>query len=140
MVTVSLSDIQSNSEHTQPDWRSLDIPPTPVESAHEYESDPKRSTVESLGPMPLQDAAKTTSVPTDGPPTPKIADQPNKPDEAEADNDVDWENLEKTEEQEPRGEGSDDVSWLRAAFLRLRNGTFLSDSDLWREFSQLHFC
>lgn len=26
MVTVSLSDIQSNSEHTQLDWRSLDIP------------------------------------------------------------------------------------------------------------------
>lgn len=118
MVTVSLSDIQSSSEHTQPDWRSIDIPPTPVELAPEYESEPKRSTVESLGPMPLQDAAKTTFVPTDGPPTPTLADhQKTTEDEEIDDNDVDWENLEKTEEQEPRGEGSDDVSWLSRTFL-----------------------
>lgn len=99
MVTVALSDNQSSSEHTQPDWRTLDIPPTPVEMSHlEKESE------ESFGPVPLQDAARTT-------PTPETpgADRERQTGEM-FDNEVDWENLDKTEEQEPRGEGSDEVS------------------------------
>lgn len=106
MVTVSLSDIQSNSEHTQPDWRTLDIPPTPVESSHES-SEANQTRSESFGPMALQDAAKTAPIPLDEPSTPTTAEDQTV--DEEADSEVDWENLEKTEEQEPRGEGSDDV-------------------------------
>lgn len=107
MVTVSLSDIQSNSEHTQPDWRTLDIPPTPVESSHESEANHNRT--QSFGPQALRDAAKTTPVPLDEPPTPTTAE--GKTADEDSDNEVDWENLEKTEEQEPRGEGSDEVGF-----------------------------
>lgn len=106
MVTVSLSDIQSNSEHTQPDWRTLDIPPTPVESSHESEINHNRT--QSFGPQALRDAAKTTPVPLDEPPTPTVAENKTVDDDSD-DEVVDWENLEKTEEQEPRGEGSDEV-------------------------------
>lgn len=102
MVTVSLSDVQSNSEHTQPDWHTLDIPPTPVESSCESESSQNRT--QSFGPQALQDAAKTCTAPVDEPQTP-TAPQDND----DTDNEVDWENLDKTEEQEPRGEGSDEV-------------------------------
>jgi hypothetical protein len=110
MVTVSLSDIQSNSEHTQPDWRTLDIPPTPVLVTHESEA--IKSKTESFGPMALLDAARTTPTPVDELPTPTSAEprhvnagQTGEEDE----NEVNWENLDRTEEQEPRGEGSDDV-------------------------------
>lgn len=100
MVTVALSDNQSSSEHTQPEWRNLDIPSTPVNITHEGES---------FGPMALQDAAKTTPVPVSEPSTPTATrDKDNI--EEETENEVDWANLEKTEEKEPRGEGSDDVS------------------------------
>lgn len=125
MVTVSLSDIQSNSEHTQPDWRNLDIPPTPVESTHETEND--RTKTESFGPMALRDAARTTPTPFDEPPTPTSSgDKPRDMTlDEEAENEVDWVNLEKTEEQEPRGEGSDEVSDWRSSPPSpvIRNGT-----------------
>ena len=97
MVTVSLSDIQSSSEHTQPDWRNLDIPPTPVVASHMEETD-------SFGPG-IQDG-RTTPTPEDDMPTPDANEEKQL---EEGDNDVNWENLDKTEEQEPRGEGSDDV-------------------------------
>jgi len=109
MVTVSLSDIQSNSEHTQPDWRNLHIPPTPVESTHEAERNHVKT--DSFGPMALRDAARTTPTPVDEPPTPTWTE--NKTLDEETNDEVDWENLEKTEEQEPRGESSDEVGdWL----------------------------
>lgn len=110
MVTVSLSDIQSNSEHTQPDWCTLNIPPTPVQATHEPEA--LKSKTESFGPVALLDAARTTPTPVDEPPTPTSASlspvdvvQTGE----EVDSEVDWEKLDRTEEQEPRGEGSDDV-------------------------------
>lgn len=106
MVTVALSDNQSSSEHTQPDWRTLDIPSTPVQASHESQENDRMT--ESFGPLPLQDAAKTSPVPMDEPSTPTMKD---KQAEEDTDQEVDWENLDKTEEQEPRGEGSDDVSW-----------------------------
>lgn len=109
MVTVALSDIQSNSEHTQPDWRNLDIPPTPVESTRGPEGN--HSKTESFGPMALRDAARTTPTPVDEPPTPTSTK--DKTLDEETDNEVDWENLEKSEEKEPRGEGSDEVGDLR---------------------------
>ncbi|KAJ5884701.1 hypothetical protein N7495_009211 [Penicillium taxi] len=117
MVTVALSDIQSSSEHTQPDWRTLDIPQTPVQSSHEVESHRNHTT--SFGPEPLQDAARTTPVPMDSPQTPTI------PEEAHSDDDtpsqVNWENLEKTELEEPRSEGSDDSTALLLARLEQEN-------------------
>jgi hypothetical protein len=102
MVTVALSDNQSSSEHSQPDWRTLDIPPTPVEMTHfEKESE------ETFGPVPLQDAARTIPTSENDMPTPGSNGERK---EGEMfDNEVDWENLDKTEEQEPRGEGSDEV-------------------------------
>lgn len=99
MVTVALSDNQSSSEHTQPDWRTLDIPPTPVEMSH-----PEKESEGSFEPVPLQDAARTT--PTPETPRPDRGRQTGEM----FDNEGDWENLDKTEEQEPRGEGSDEVS------------------------------
>jgi hypothetical protein len=114
MVTVALSDNQSSSEHTQPDWRTLDIPPTPVEMSHlEKESE------ESFGQVPLQDAARTT-------PTPETPDADRERPTGEMfDNELDWENLDKTEEQEPRGEGSDEVSVTSCRILE-RVLTFLT--------------
>ncbi|CAI7598811.1 unnamed protein product [Penicillium viridicatum] len=116
MVTVALSDNQSNSEHTQPDWRTLNIPPTPVEMTHlEKESE------ESFGPVPLQDAARTT-------PTPETpgADSGRQTGEM-FDNEVDWENLDKTEEQEPRGEGSDESTALLLARLEQENNALATN-------------
>ena len=101
MVTVALSDKQSNSEHTQPEWCTLNVPPTPSEITPESE--------ESFGPVPLQDAARTTPTPEDD--MPGASGERQEPDMS--DNEVDWENLDKTEEQEPRGEGSDEVSGRR---------------------------
>lgn len=110
MVTVSLSDIQSSSEHTQPDWRTLNIPPTPVQATHEPEA--IKSKTESFGPMALLDAARTTATPVDEPPAPTSADPRHVgagQTGEEVDSELDWENLDRTEEREPRGEGSDDV-------------------------------
>ncbi|KAJ5125183.1 uncharacterized protein N7443_008262 [Penicillium atrosanguineum] len=127
MVTVSLSDIQSNSEHTQPDWRNLDIPPTPVESTHETEE--TRTKTESFGPMALRDAARTTPTPVDELPTPTSTEYKtrDKTLDEESENEVDWENLEKTEEQEPRGEGSDESTALLLARLEQENNALATN-------------
>lgn len=103
MVTVPLT---SNSEHTQPDWRTLEIPQTPV--------DVTSPTQEHSG----ETDSKTT--PTQEPPRVDLAPSPNCDDASSIrsrssaerdrkDDAVDWEELEKTEEQEPRCEGSDEV-------------------------------
>jgi hypothetical protein len=64
----------------------------------------EKESEESFGPVPLQDAARTT-------PTPETPGGGRERQAGEMyDNEVDWENLDKTEEQEPRGEGSDEVS------------------------------
>ena len=86
MVTVPLSDVQSNSEHTQSDWRSLDIPVTPT-GQNALKSDPR--------------GGSSTRSPS--------SERNDTGDEAEGD--VDWAQLDKTEEQEPRGEGSDEVCY-----------------------------
>ncbi|KAJ6162648.1 Protein of unknown function DUF3405 [Penicillium chrysogenum] len=116
MVTVALSDNQSSSEHTQPDWRTLDIPPTPVEMNHlEKESE------ESFGQVPLQGAARTT-------PTPETPDADRERPTGEMfDNELDWENLDKTEEQEPRGEGSDESTALLLARLEQENNALATN-------------
>jgi hypothetical protein len=117
MVTVALSDNQSSSEHTQPEWRNLDIPSTPVNNTHEGES---------FGPMALQDAARTTPVPISEPSTPTATR--DKDVEEEIDNEVDWTNLEKTEEKEPRGEGSDDVGDKKKFAISKERGPLLDQA------------
>jgi hypothetical protein len=92
MVTVPLS---SNSEDTQPEWRTLEIPQTPVDSTAyaDDETDPK-ATPTSAKPDLQSELARS-----------RISEDV---DRTEGDG-VDWEELEKTEEQEPRMEGSDEV-------------------------------
>ncbi|KAI2795275.1 hypothetical protein POX_a01880 [Penicillium oxalicum] len=127
MVTVSLSDIHSNSEHTQPDWRSLDIPPTPVES---HGPDTLQDQPESFGPRVLLDAAKTTPPLTDELLSPTLpvsnGGKSNLVDE-EMKSEGDWTNLDRTEEQEPRGEGTDDSTALLLARLEQENNALATN-------------
>lgn len=103
MVTVSLSDIPSNSEHTQLDWRSLDIPPTSAEEDVPLESEAHSPEDEELGPTLLTNAVYTP------PPVEEEEEEEDIPYSDSDLDDLDWEHLDRTEEQEPRGEGSDDV-------------------------------
>lgn len=108
MVTVPLSDIQSNSEHTQPDWRNLDIPQTPVDSTSpevlEDESE------EEIKTTPTRDGAKPEVEQDSGANPTRSRSHDGKGQRKSGDRDVvDWEELDKTEENEPRGEGSDEV-------------------------------
>ncbi|KAE8393543.1 rab-GTPase-TBC domain-containing protein [Aspergillus alliaceus] len=123
MVTVPLSDIQSNSEHTQPDWRTLDIPQTPVEV-----TSPTEESVDADEP-----ATKTTptrdSKPILQPHTYRASIVSRSSEEifrGEADG-VDWKELEKSEEQEPRGEGSDESTSLLLARLEQENNALATD-------------
>ena len=94
MVTVPLSDIQSNSEHTQPDWRTLDIPPTPpIDLASPTEQ-------QSNNGLKSSDAGAFSAQ--------SPSSERNDASDVEGD-EVDWAQLDKTEEQEPRGESSDEV-------------------------------
>ncbi|KAJ5544488.1 hypothetical protein N7461_006792 [Penicillium sp. DV-2018c] len=116
MVTVALSDKLSNSEHTQPDWRTLDIPPTPIEMTHlEKESE------DPFGAMLPQDAANIT-------PTLENEGANGVRQTGEMfDNEADWENLDRTEEQEPRGEGSDESTALLLARLEQENNALATN-------------
>ncbi|KAF5862571.1 ecotropic viral integration site [Aspergillus alliaceus] len=123
MVTVPLSDIQSNSEHTQPDWRTLDIPQTPVEV-----TSPTEGSVDADEPT-----TKTTptrdSKPILQPHTYRASIVSRSSEEifrGEADG-VDWKELEKSEEQEPRGEGSDESTSLLLARLEQENNALATD-------------
>ncbi|CAG7989921.1 unnamed protein product [Penicillium salamii] len=121
MVTVALSDKQSSSEHTQPEWCTLNVPPTPLEMTHLEESEG------SFGPVPLQDAARTTPTPEDDMPTPGANSERQEAEMSDNDNEVDWENLDKTEEQEPRGEGSDESTALLLARLEQENNALATN-------------
>lgn len=95
MVTVPLS---SNSEDTQPDWRSLEIPQTPVHATtHSDDEISPKTTPTSAKPDLGSELARA-----------RISGETDRPDGLEGDA-VDWEELEKTEEQEPRMEASDEV-------------------------------
>lgn len=106
METVPLSDIQSNSEHTQPDWPALDIPHTPVDlvSPTEQNHGLKTSPVGSSTRSPSSDKSERVGG----------------TDDAEND-EVDWAQLDRTEEQEPRGEDSDEVCLHDLTYKRSRN-------------------
>lgn len=101
MVTVSLSDVPSNSDPSHPDWRS--IPQTPVDNAPDTdtEGDTAPHALKSE-PDPIQDQA-----------VPAIQSPQDEIDQEDAENDVvDWAELERTEEQEPKTEQSDEVCCL----------------------------
>lgn len=103
MVTVPLSDAQSNADASHPDWSSPNNPHTPAGGFPVVNDQPNVTQAPSctLGSeLDEQDRTDDSSVlpDTDG------AHQ----DDADGDV-VDWAELEKTEEQEPRGEQSDEV-------------------------------
>ncbi|KAI9374691.1 rab-GTPase-TBC domain-containing protein [Aspergillus egyptiacus] len=111
MVTVPLS---SNSEDTQPEWRTLDIPQTPGECTTQ-----------------LDDGTEAKSTPTPAKPdlqTELALSRNDENDRASFVNDaVDWEELEKTEEQEPRNEGSDETTALLLARLEQENNALATN-------------
>lgn len=94
MVTVPLSDIQSNHEHSPSDWRSIDVPPTPP--------------VDLVSPTEQRHDNGLKSGDLGGSALRSPTSDRNDASDAEGDV-VDWAQLDKTEEQEPRGESSDEV-------------------------------
>jgi hypothetical protein len=125
MVTVPLSDVQSNSEHSQPDWRTLDIPQTPVESTlpgeeEVYDEDNvERETTPTRACVKTELATECTSA------APSVRSRSSE--EYERGDAVNWEELDKTEEQEPRGEGSDESTALLLARLEQENNALATN-------------
>ncbi|KAL4808144.1 rab-GTPase-TBC domain-containing protein [Aspergillus unguis] len=113
MVTVPLT---SNSEDTQPDWRTLDIPQTPVDATTHSDSESSpRTTPTSAKPDLGSELART-----------RISEENDRTEVLESDA-VDWEELEKTEEQEPRMEGSDETTALLLARLEQENNALATN-------------
>ncbi|KAL4780306.1 rab-GTPase-TBC domain-containing protein [Aspergillus varians] len=113
MVTVPLS---SNSEDTQPDWRTLEIPQTPVDTTllSDDETDTK-ITPTSAKPDLETELSRT-----------RIREENGRAHILEGDA-VDWEELEKTEEQEPRREGSDETTAFLLARLEQENNALATN-------------
>ncbi|KAE8148893.1 rab-GTPase-TBC domain-containing protein [Aspergillus avenaceus] len=116
MVTVPLSDVQSNSEHSQPEWRTLSIPQTPIEV-----TSPTQENIPADDPT-----AKTTptrdSKPILQPHTYRASIRSRSSGEIfRGEEGVDWQELERSEEQEPRTEGSDESTSLLLARLEQEN-------------------
>ncbi|KAE8367474.1 rab-GTPase-TBC domain-containing protein [Aspergillus caelatus] len=123
MVTVPLSDVQSSSEHTQPDWRTLDIPQTPIEvtspTGESVDADEPTSTT------PTRDSEQQILQPR----TYRASIVSRSSEEifrGEVDG-VDWRELDRSEEQEPRGEGSDESTSLLLARLEQENNALATD-------------
>ncbi|KNG85192.1 GTPase activating protein (Evi5) [Aspergillus nomiae NRRL 13137] len=123
MVTVPLSDVQSSSEHTQPDWRTLDIPQTPIEVTSPpgdsvNADDPTNTTPTRDSEQPiLQPRTYRASV---------VSRSSEEIFRGEVEG-VDWRELDKSEEQEPRGEGSDESTSLLLARLEQENNALATD-------------
>lgn len=101
MVTVPLSDIQSNPENSPCDWRSADVPPTPPVD------------LDSLTEQQRHHVYGLESEDVGGPPLRSPSSERNDTSDVEGDV-VDWAQLDKTEEQEPRGDASDEVGRSKA--------------------------
>lgn len=108
MVTVSLSDVQSNCEQSRPDWPLLDMPSTPMDPVSPSES-PCELGYPTITTTPTADVGKPDLEPEKyrGAGS-SIRSQSSDGSERMQDAAV-WEELDKTEEQEPRGQGSDEV-------------------------------
>ncbi|KAE8354012.1 rab-GTPase-TBC domain-containing protein [Aspergillus coremiiformis] len=132
MVTVPLSDKQSNSEHTQPDWRMLDIPQTPIEITAPTEDSVDadefaRATPTRDSENPIQQHTYRASI---------VSRSSEEIFRGEADG-LDWKELDKSEEQEPRGEGSDESTSLLLARLEQENDALATDPKAGLQVQQL---
>ncbi|KAF7165286.1 hypothetical protein CNMCM5623_009508 [Aspergillus felis] len=125
MVTVPLSDVQSNSEHSQPDWRTLDIPRTPVESTLPGEMEVYDEDNVERETTPTPDCVKTELVTDCTSGAPSVRSRSSE--EYERGDAVNWEELDKTEEQEHRGEGSDESTALLLARLEQENNALATN-------------
>ncbi|KAL2858479.1 rab-GTPase-TBC domain-containing protein [Aspergillus pseudoustus] len=110
MVTVPLS---SNSEDTQPEWRTLEIPQTPINSIARTNDEISPKTTPTYAKPDLQSELARSRTSDDV-------------DRTEGDG-VDWEELEKTEEQEPRMEASDETTALLLARLEQENNALATN-------------
>ncbi|KAL4989588.1 rab-GTPase-TBC domain-containing protein [Aspergillus falconensis] len=113
MVTVPLS---SNSEDTQPDWRTLEIPQTPVHATTHSDDEISPKTTPTFAKSDLGSELART----------RISEENDRPDGLEGDG-VDWAELEKTEEQEPRMEASDETTALLLARLEQENNALVTN-------------
>jgi hypothetical protein len=116
MVTVPLSDVLSNSEHTQPDWKSIEIPETPVESDIIPETPADADEGTETTPKSNRVNSETEQSPTsEGGASIRSRSSGGSVRSADAvEGETDWAALELTEEQESREEGSDEVRWIDA--------------------------
>ncbi|OJJ82633.1 putative GTPase activating protein (Evi5) [Aspergillus glaucus CBS 516.65] len=103
MVTVPLSEVQFDSEHTQPEWRSLNIPQTPA--------DP-------VSPTQSENGAKSDA---------GNSSRRSQCSDRGMDDEVDWAELDRTEEQEPRGEDADESTALLLARLEQENNALATN-------------
>ncbi|RJE26698.1 gtpase activating protein [Aspergillus sclerotialis] len=119
MVTVPLSDVQSNSDPSHPDWRS--IPQTPVNNAPETD-------IEGVTDIAPHYALESELDPNQDQAVPSIRSPLDEVDQEDVENDVvDWAELEKTEEQEPRSEQSDESTALLLARLEEENNALATN-------------
>lgn len=103
MVTVPLSEPQSTTETTHPDWPSFESPRTPVEPFSL--SDQLSDTEDPVKTTPTQNDVRRSN-PED---VASVRSRSSETDQTE-DSDgecVDWAELDKTEEQEHRGDGDE---------------------------------
>ncbi|KAL2817994.1 rab-GTPase-TBC domain-containing protein [Aspergillus cavernicola] len=113
MVTVPLS---SNSEDTQPEWRTLNIPQTPIEASTQSDDEISPKTTPTSANPNLETELEHA----------RNGEADDRADILEGDA-VDWEELEKTEEQEPRTEASDETTALLLARLEQENNALATN-------------
>ncbi|GES61191.1 GTPase activating protein [Aspergillus terreus] len=126
MVTVPL---QSSSEHTQPEWRTLDIPQTPIDATTPtVEENPEAEERATRSSTPTMERSQPLLQPVAyrEPSCSASSRSSDEVDRTEQDI-VDWEGLEKSEEQEPRNEGSDESTALLLARLEQENNALATN-------------
>jgi hypothetical protein len=124
MVTVPLSDRHSTSNEPSCDSRTLDIPETPIEEkaegegrmegdGEELDGTPKSDNTSRISPEPEERRESASSTQSQ---RARNSHDPVSPAESDG---VDWEKLDKTEEQEPRNEATDEVRLPNSSVLRI---------------------
>ncbi|KAL1981974.1 hypothetical protein VTN96DRAFT_1940 [Rasamsonia emersonii] len=134
MVTVPLSDRQSNPNGVCHDSRTLDIPETPIEEKVDGEG-----LISEDGENPLETTPKNEDIFTPAPETKErresassaksqssrqSQEEPGSPAESDG---VDWAKLDETEEQEPRNEATDESTALLLARLEQENNALVTN-------------
>ncbi|KAL4914984.1 rab-GTPase-TBC domain-containing protein [Aspergillus aurantiobrunneus] len=113
MVTVPLS---PNSQDAQSDWRTLESPQTPVDTTPPSDDETDSKTTPTSAKPDLRTELSHS----------RVSEENDQTDGLEGDA-VDWEELEKTEEQEPRSEGSDETTALLLARLEQENNALATN-------------